>query len=178
MPDPTLKVGDVAIDLVKRGKLQVVGKAADSVAEYTDREDFDLAGYKSHPLLNVSDDEPVYTCVYLPDEPTVSLSGTYDFPESRLARVPVEAANQDLQRLQTEIVVNVLATMYDEAFQRDANYEDGGVTTSFEDALDQCWPPGLPEDVRSQAKELAEARRFGEDRTYEDAEFEEVDGDE
>jgi hypothetical protein len=111
MPDRVLSIGDVVYDLAQGSKMQVVGHAADSVAEYSDREDFDLASYKCHPQLRVSEDEPVYTCVYLPDSLKSSVSGTYDFPESRLARCPVEEANEDLNHIEREFLDEFLTTL-------------------------------------------------------------------
>lgn len=148
MVESALKVGDVAHDLVKRGKVQVVAKAADSVAEHRGREGFDLATYKSHLLLDVAEDEPVFTCVYLPDEPTVSFSGTYDFPRSRLARIPIEEANEDLHRFQTEMVAELLATMFVTATELDA---DGTL-------LEVCQATPLPDQLHRDAEQIAEAR--------------------
>lgn len=110
--DGEIKTGDVAHDLVKGGTVQVVDRAALSVAEYRDREDFDLATYQTHPLLDVSDHESVWTCVYLPSEPSVEFSGTYDFPESRLARIPVEEANQSVVRPQRGLAVALLEGLF------------------------------------------------------------------
>lgn len=154
MPDPELKVGDVAHDLVKRGKVQVVAKAADSVTDHRAQEGFDLAEYKSHPLLDVAEDEPVYTCVYLPEEPTVSFSGTYDFPRSRLARIPVEEANEDLDRFQRELVVDLLADVFERALTADS--ADAGRPDSFKQAIRFCWPDEH-NDLQRAAFELADA---------------------
>jgi len=138
MVDPEIKTGDVVHDLVERGKMQVVAKAANSVTEYRESESFDLAEYKSHPLLGVTEDDPVYTCVYLPDSPTTSFSGTYDFPRSRLARVPVEEANEDLQRFQGRLITAVLSALAEEALTSDVGNQ--GPPESFEAALLHCWP--------------------------------------
>lgn len=116
MTDPDIKPGDVAIDLVERGKVYVLARTADSVEAHREREGFDLATYKSHPLIHVSDDDPVFECVYLPQNPTVELGKHYDFPASRLARVPVENADESQERIQDELAVQLstaLLAVYD-----------------------------------------------------------------
>lgn len=156
MPDGQLKIGDTAHDLVKRGKVQVVGKAADTVRKHREREDYDIASYRANALLDVADDEPVYTCVYLPDEPTTSFSGTYDFPRSRLARVPLEAANQDLDRVQRDIVMHTLAAMVGLARSLDDTDMEPAHPESYVDAVRECWPADHAA-VLEDAVQLAEA---------------------
>jgi len=156
MPDAEIKVGDAAIDLVKRGKVQVVGITAETVAEHQRTNDYDIQSYKANSLLNVDEDEPVYSVVYLPDEPSTSFSGTYDFPASRLARVPVEAANQDLRRFQQDIVVDLL-----EALILTASNES--MACSAEAFLDVATHAGLPEAIVDEARELAAVEeQFGD----------------
>lgn len=111
MSDSLFSIGDVVYDLAQGSKMQVVGHAADSVTEYSEREGYDLAGYKCHPQLRVTDDEPVYTCVYLPDSLKASVSGTYDFPQSRLARCAVEEANEDLNHIGQEFLDEFLTAL-------------------------------------------------------------------
>ena len=115
--DGRIKVGDVCHDVLGSGTLQVVCKAADSVSEFASREDFNLVEYKTHPLLDVDDSQSVWTCVYLPNEPTVSFNGTYDFPDGRLARVPIETASQDLQRIQDRLIVGIFKALFATATQ-------------------------------------------------------------
>lgn len=161
MVETTIVAGDVVHDLVKRGKMQVVAKAADSVAEYREEEGFDLADYKTHPLLDVSEDEPVFTCVYLPDSPTTSFNGTYDFPRSRLARVPVEEANEELDRVQRAILRDVFEAMFRNALIGDNDKPEGARETSMEATLRFCIPDNF-NDVQEEAAELAELdQQFG-----------------
>ncbi|WP_254768271.1 hypothetical protein [Salinilacihabitans rarus] len=155
MVDAEVRPGDVVHDLVERGKMQVVAIAADSVAAYREREDFDLAAYKSHPLLGVGDDEPVYTCVYLPDAPTATFSGTYDFPRSRLARVPVEEANADLDRIQNALAIDLLEKLFTRAAEDDEN----AVAVLERYATDA----GIDADAVAAARELAAADQIGGD---------------
>ena len=70
---------------------------APTLSQYYEREEFDLLNYGVHPFLSVSIDDRVFECVFLSDITAESLSGfdsakTYDYPEGRLAHVPVEQA--------------------------------------------------------------------------------------
>lgn len=155
MTDPEIKVGDACHDLVERGKVIIVDKAADSVAEHKQSESYDIQTYKSHPLLNVSEDEPVFTAVYLPSNPTVKFSDKYDFPRSRLSRIPVENAGADLKRVQHQFAVALckgLLTVYD-------TIEDDDVHR-LEVAIEEV----LGEERASEVFELVDVeQRFGGD---------------
>ncbi|SEO72973.1 hypothetical protein SAMN05216388_1017128 [Halorientalis persicus] len=85
--------GDVAVDLVTRQTVYIARAVAGSLPEYYAEEEFDLYNYKMHPYLPVSLDDTVYECVYVGGVKDLhNFSGTYSFPEGRLARVPVELA--------------------------------------------------------------------------------------
>lgn len=92
MTDPV--AGGLALDLVTRQPLFVRRVVADSVTDYAEAEDFDLLTYKMHEYLPVREDDTVYECVFVADIGAQSLhewggASTYDFPEGRLAVVPV-----------------------------------------------------------------------------------------
>ena len=92
MGHDSLSHPDVAIDLVTRQAVYILGTAASTLPEYYEQEDFDLYNYKMHPYLPVRLDDSVYECVYVGDVQDLhSCSGTYDFPAGRLARAPVDA---------------------------------------------------------------------------------------
>lgn len=149
MTDPGIRTGDVVNDLGQNGKLmQVVAKASESVAEYREREDFDLAEYKAHPLLDVSDEDTVWTCVFLTSEPSASFSGTYDYPESRLARQPVEEANQSLDRVQESLTVAVLSSVFNSMERYEGLGEDD--IAAVADHVG-----GIDPEIVSTARELA-----------------------
>lgn len=157
MVDPAIKAGDVCHDLAGSGKVQVVARAADTVADYREHKGFDLATYKAHPLLGVRDDEPVFSCAYLPSDPTVSFGSNepYSFPASRLARIPVEEAEPDLQRVQRHLAVDVLATLLRGALDDDA--ED-----HWPEVIELCWPAERI-DVLLEAQQLVQAEGVGVD---------------
>jgi len=153
--DARIKCGDVCHDVLGSGKVQVLRKAADSVAEFSHREDFDLAEYKAHPLIDIDDDQAVWTCVYLPDEPTTSFSGTYDFPAGRLARIPVEEANQDYRRLQESLTVDLLTALL-------ATASTSTMASSAGAVADVAAHAGVPDELLEEAEELAEVEsQFG-----------------
>jgi hypothetical protein len=155
MTDARIRTGDVVIDLVERGKMLVVEQAAHSVKAHQQTEGYDIQTYKSHPLLDVADTEPVWTCVYLPDKPTTEFSGTYDFPESRLARVPVEEANQDLRRVQERQAVSMLEALFKMAATLDDEWSVEA--RDFRQAMSVLAEntTAFDDDLVSEAKELA-----------------------
>lgn len=91
------EAGGVAFDLVTRQPLFIRSKKAETIVEYYEDEDFDLASYKTHPYLPVDVDDAVYECVFIPGtaEGTTSVNKTYDFPRGRLMVVPLEEADAD-----------------------------------------------------------------------------------
>lgn len=156
MPDAAIKPGDVCHDLVQRGKVQVVELAAQSVSIHRQRSDYDITEYKANALLDVQETERVFTCVYLPEDPTVSFSGTYDFPESRLARVPVEEANDGLDRVQHTIATAMLERLFNVA-RREEN------TPTADAVADLALAGDIPEALVETALELADVEdRFAE----------------
>jgi len=91
-----LGVGDVAIDLVTRQPLMILGKSADTLVDHYEREEFDLATYKQHPFLPVQIDDTVFECAFIGGVDDLhSFSRSYDYPAGRLARVPFELAVDD-----------------------------------------------------------------------------------
>lgn len=97
-PDtPTAPIeGGIALDLVTRQILFVRREVAPNLAEYYEAEEFDLLNYGVHPFLPVSVEDRALECVFLSDITAESLGKfgengkTYDFPEGRLAHVPIE----------------------------------------------------------------------------------------
>jgi hypothetical protein len=88
----SLAPGDLAFDLVTRQLLYIADVSAESVVDYYDDEEFDLASYKGHPWLPVRSDDRVFACVFVPTTAEGLHKGgnDYDYPAGRLARVPME----------------------------------------------------------------------------------------
>lgn len=89
--------GGIAFDLVTRQPLFIRRVVDPDLVTYYKHEEFDLYNYGVHPYLPVTTDDRVLECVFLSDITAESLgsfdsSKTYDFPEGRLAHVPVEQA--------------------------------------------------------------------------------------
>jgi len=153
MVDAAISVGDVAHDLAQKGgKVLVVDVAAATAEEYDEREDFDLVEYKSHPLLDVEASDTVFTCVYLPDEPTTTFSKTYDLPESRLARVPVEEASESTVHPTRATIQTVLKELFRVAARSD-------MASSVDDLYDVAAHANVETDLVDDALELAEVER-------------------
>jgi hypothetical protein len=95
-PELTAPVaGGLAVDLVTRQLLFVRREVAPDLPTYYDEEDFDLLNYGPHPYLPVTVDDAVLECVYIDDVGVQDLDGlgdskTYDFPQGRLAAVPIQ----------------------------------------------------------------------------------------
>lgn len=87
--EPT--AGGIALDLVTRQPLFIRSIAAETVVEYYETEEFDLASYKTHPYLPVRLDDTVYNCVYISGNPEQAHKpgNEYAFPRGRLMTVPV-----------------------------------------------------------------------------------------
>jgi hypothetical protein len=101
--DSEIAVGDVVLDLVQGALMQVLSHEG-TVEGHAEREGYNLAEYACHPLFGVEQDEPAWKCVYLKASLKSLPDASYDFPDSRLARVPVEEANEDLRRVQKTVV--------------------------------------------------------------------------
>lgn len=95
-----IEPGDIALDIVTRQPMYVRDRVADSLDEYYERENFDLLTYKMHPFLpGIGIDNAAYEAVYLDGNPQNAhkVGKTYDFPEARLMRFPVELAWADYE---------------------------------------------------------------------------------
>lgn len=85
-----ISTGDVVVDLASGKSLQVVGTSTMTVGEHPKTRSDDTA-----EMFGADPEEPVYSCVFLPDGERVSPpSKTYAYPESRLIRYPVERATE------------------------------------------------------------------------------------
>jgi hypothetical protein len=154
-----IQPGDVVYDLGQSGtpKMQVVDVLAEDLAEYREREDFDISTYKNHPHLPVTEDDRVLACVFLPDDPGADPSGNnpYPLPEGRLARSPVENADTDLKPVQDVIVRDVLEDLLVMGSVIDST---GTVDESRVDVLLDAAGEVLDDRLVRDAEELARTR--------------------
>jgi len=159
MTHDDIRPGDIVYDLGQQGspKLQVVGVLAEDLAEYREREDFDISTHKNHPHLPVTEDDRVLACVYIPDDPGADPSGNnpYSFPEGRLARAPVENAATDVEPVQDVLVRDLLEDLLVMASAIDST---GTIDESRVDVLLDVAGEVLDERVVRDAEELARTR--------------------
>jgi hypothetical protein len=158
MTHADIQVGDVVYDLAGDGaKLVIVDRLADSIEEHRAQEgvDYDIGSYKSHPHLPVRESDPVFECVFVPDTPGGTPSKTYDFPAGRLARAPIEAADEDLEHVRDTIVRDALEELLAMASTIDST---GTVDGSYVDVLLDVAGEALDERLVRHAEELARTR--------------------
>lgn len=159
MMSKTIQVGDVVLDLAQGRAMHVLERYDGDAAEWSDENDYDLTGNYGNSRLGATESDAVFECVYcnsLKSEP----SKTYAFPESRLARVETEAAD-DGRPVADRILVNLL----DELFQVAMKLDDGGSApdpAEYEAALRRLVlnEPLIGPDMFNEVTELAEAARL------------------
>ena len=163
-----IQIGDPVYDLAGGGaKMLVVDRLADSLEEHREQADYDIGSYKSHPHLPVREDDAVFKCVFLPDQPGSEPGKSYDFPAGRLARAPVEAANEEIDRVQDTITRGVLEDLLVMASVVDST---GTVNQSYVDVLLDVAGEALDDRLVSDAEELARTRPDWQGRSATDSE--------
>ena len=151
MTDHSIEPGDVCIDLTSGRVLHVMDKAADRADEWSRENNYELCENYGNRRVGAEPSDTVWTCVYsnsIQSEP----SKDYAFPESRLARVETEAAN-DGERVQDTIRFDLLVSMFEIAYER---AEMGDV--ELIDAIAQHATNGT---VSERAREYVESGRIG-----------------
>jgi hypothetical protein len=107
------QVGDPVVDLAQ-GRPMVVLEAPDqTVAEWSEANNYELTTNYANGKLGASDDEAVVRCVYVSDirsEP----SKDYTFPVSRLALIDVHHADGG-KRIAERVQIDLLAAMFEVA---------------------------------------------------------------
>lgn len=148
-----IKVGDVCLDLAQGRPVQVVQDTQQTVAEWSNDHDYQLQENYGNQRFDTGPNDRVYDVVYcnnIQSQP----SKTYAFPDTRLARVEVEAADRDLYRVQDEIRIEALAAVFD-SMQRYVGLNDAAI-----DAVARH-VNGVHPAIVDEALELAEASRSG-----------------
>jgi len=114
MTDADIQVGDVALDLAQGRPVHVLADTGLTAAEWSELEGYDLCGNYGNSRLDAGPDDRVFDVVYcsnIKSEP----SKTYAMPESRLARVETEAAD-DGQPVADRVREALLADLVAEAY--------------------------------------------------------------
>lgn len=153
-----IQPGDVCLDLAQGNPVQVIDHAADTVREWGESNNYNLLETYGNRRLGATEDDTVWTCVYvgsLRSEP----SNSYYFPTSRLARIEVESAHDERERVQRVIQLDLLADLFDVTFRGEIDKSHplcDLVRKAFDDEL-----------VRD-AEEISEARWLEDDGETDD----------
>jgi len=110
MVDNPYKTGDPVVDLAQGRPMVVLDAPAETVREWSDRENYDLTDNYANAKLGARDDEAVVRCAYISDirsEP----SKDYTFPTSRVALIDAHHAD-DGRRLYDRVAVEVLSRLF------------------------------------------------------------------
>jgi len=109
MVDNPYKTGDPVGDLAQGRPMVVLDAPAETVREWSDRENYDLTDNYANAKLGARDDEAVVRCAYISDirsEP----SKDYTFPTSRVALIDAHHAD-DGRRLYDRVAVEILENL-------------------------------------------------------------------
>lgn len=147
-----IQVGDVCLDLAQGRPVHVVEDTQMTAAEWSGNNGYDLEANYGNSRLGAGPNDRVFEVVYcsnLKSEP----SKTYAFPESRLARVETESADDGMP-VYDRVAVDVLKTLLVET--------DGWQPEDLEtprQMFDRVATEAFGEDVLSLASELADIER-------------------
>lgn len=145
-----MRVGDVALDLAQGRPVQVVDVYEGDAEAWSEENNYELTENYGNARLDADPTDAVYDCVYvgsIKNEPSKS----YAFPESRLARVEVDAVDAEMRRPAERVEVDVLAALLTEAHQGDWTKDPETLAAFFADA-------GFPADIIKEARELTDAQ--------------------
>jgi len=136
-------IGDPVVDLAQGRPMIVLEAPTETVAEWSDRNGYELTENYANGKLGATSTEPVVRCAYVSDvrsEP----SKDYTFPTSRVALIDSHHAD-DGRRIADRVTVYVLEELFVALSGLDAEVD---LTTAATDLF------GM--DVVDEAKELAE----------------------
>jgi hypothetical protein len=151
-----IQVGDVVLDLAQGCAMHVLEEYDGTAAEWSAANGYELTENYGNDRLGASDGDAVFECVYcnaINSEP----SKTYAFPESRLARVETEAAD-DGRPVAQRVMVELLAHIRKEMLWRhdDDDILDKGLKTFSAAGLSAARHVGMSEDAIGEATELSQ----------------------
>jgi len=147
MVDNPYKIADTVVDLAQGRPMVVLDAPAETVREWSDRENYDLTDNYANAKLGARDDEAVVRCAYVSDirsEP----SKDYTFPVSRVALIDAHHAD-DGRRLYDRVVVEVLERLFYQAAGPLVDDPDSGTLRSL--ATDAGFDPDLVDEARELA---------------------------
>jgi len=142
MTEQPYRVGDPVMDGAQGRPMIVLDAPEESVAEWSERENYDLLDNYANSRFDPTPDEAVVECVYVSDvrsEPTK----TYTFPVSRVKLIDAHHAD-DGRRVYDRVVRDVL----EQLFAATGDAVESELTTAATELF------GM--DVTDAAKELAD----------------------
>lgn len=155
MTETPYRIGDPVVDLAQGRPMVVLDAPAETVAEWSEANGYDLLSNYANGKFDPEPDEPVVECVYVSDvrsEP----SKTYTFPSSRVALIDAHHAD-DGRRLADRVAVRVLERVFD-SMHRFEQVSDDQIDAVARHIAE------VDRDVVDEAQELAEIEReFGGD---------------
>lgn len=143
MTNQPFRIGDPVMDAAQGRAMVVVAAPDETVAEWSEREGYDLLENYANSKFSPDPTEAVVECAYVSDvrsEP----SKTYTFPVSRCVLIDVHHADGG-RRLASRVEVELLADMYRSV---EGDQDRGTVTFLAEQA-------GVSSDAIDEARELA-----------------------
>lgn len=148
------RIGDPVMDAAQGRPMVVVATPEETVAEWSDANDYELTENYANAKFDPHPQEPAVECVYVSDvrsEP----SKTYTFPASRLRLIDAHHAD-DGRRVADRVIVDVLEELFDLARVLDEEWSVD--PEGFDDALGKLVAnaTGIDDDVAGEAIELAD----------------------
>lgn len=141
--DRKVRAGDVAIDQAQGTWVYVMEQVAPDVATWNRENDSNLLEYAGNWQTGATLGDRVFAVVYLGGNGVKSYpSGSYDFPESRLARYAVEEANEELRRPQVDVLQRFITRLFARAKCEDFDSETGERSGDLADSI-----AALAEDI-------------------------------
>lgn len=134
--DRDVRAGDIALDTAQGTWVYVVEQTSPEVAVWNRENDDNLLEYAGNWQTGATLGDRVFAVVYLGGNGVKSYpSGSYDFPESRLARYAAEEANQDLRRPQVDVLQRFLRRLFYRAKTQDFDHETGERSGDLADSI-------------------------------------------
>ena len=110
MTDTPFRIGDPVMDAAQGRPMVVLAAPEETVAEWSDANNYDLQDNYANGKFDPDADEPVVECVYVSDvrsEP----SKTYTFPASRVVRIDAHHAD-DGRRIADRVLIDEFASLF------------------------------------------------------------------
>lgn len=139
MSDYPIGVGDVCLDLAQGRPVHVVEATSQTVDEWSETNNYDLADNYGNARLGTTGDDLVFDVVYCSNAKSEP-SKTYAMPASRLLRIETEAAD-DGRPVYQRAVRDVLTTVY--------------IVMDLDDAPTERLVDAYGEELVDEARELA-----------------------